>query len=99
MEKAKLRHSAYQKIEVEKKIKNIEDFDELADKINFLLKSKKLDKAINLAETELRKVPETEFHKILGKDLLNRELITATKKTIDDYDKSVKAGKKNKRLC
>lgn len=45
---------------------------ELADKLYTLLESKKLDEAIALAEKELRYIPETDFHKILGRNLLQQ---------------------------
>ena len=44
---------------------------ELADQLSGLLRAKKLDAAIQLAEGELKKIPETDFHLILGKDLLH----------------------------
>jgi hypothetical protein len=47
---------------------------ELADKLYILLETKKLDKAISLAETELKNIPKTEFHKIIGKNLLHQVL-------------------------
>ena len=93
---AKLRYSSYQEMNKKKKNDNIEDYDDLEDKIKILLKSKNIDKAINLAEEELKKVPETEFHKILEKNLLNDELISVTKKNISDYHKSLRATMINK---
>ena len=42
---------------------------ELAEKLTELLDVKKLDEAIELAESELKKIPKTDFHKIIGKDL------------------------------
>ena len=44
---------------------------ELTDKLCELLESKKLDEAISLAELELRKIPTTDFHKILDRSLLH----------------------------
>jgi protein involved in temperature-dependent protein secretion len=44
---------------------------ELADKLNGLLKSNKLNEAITLAEKELREIPTTDFHNILGRNLLH----------------------------
>jgi len=93
IKEAELRHLSYQ--EMNKKGESVEDYDDLQEKIQVLLKSKNIDKAINLAEEELMKVPETEFHKILEKNLLNKELISVTKKIIDDYDKLVRAAIKN----
>lgn len=46
------------------------NFD-LADKLYVLLEAKKLDEAIALAESELRNIPETDFHKILNRNLLH----------------------------
>ena len=96
IKEAEKRHSSYQEMNKEEESKNIEDYDNLEDKIKILLKSKDIDKAVNLAEEELKKVPETGFHKVLGKNLLNDELIFATRKAIDDFDKSVRASMKNK---
>jgi len=44
---------------------------ELADKLADLLKENKLETAIETAESELRKIPNTEFHKVLDRDLLD----------------------------
>ena len=44
---------------------------ELTDKLYVLLESKKLDEAISLAEKELKEIPTTDFHKILGRNLLH----------------------------
>lgn len=44
---------------------------ELADKLYGLLESKKLDEAIAMAEQKLREIPKTDFHEILGKNLLH----------------------------
>ena len=45
---------------------------ELADQLTELLKAKKLDKAIELAESELEKIPKTDFHQIIGKTLTHQ---------------------------
>ena len=42
---------------------------ELEEKLNAFLIVNQLDKAIDFAENELNKLPETDFHKIIGKDL------------------------------
>lgn len=42
---------------------------ELADELTKLLSAQELGKAIQLAESELKKIPGTDFHKILGRDL------------------------------
>ncbi|MBD1431585.1 hypothetical protein H8B06_02010 [Sphingobacterium sp. DN00404] len=44
---------------------------ELQDRLYTLLETKKLDDAIALAESELLKIPETTFHKILGRNILH----------------------------
>lgn len=44
---------------------------ELADKLYELLESGNLDEAIELAESELTEIPTTDFHKILGRNLLH----------------------------
>ena len=49
-------------------------------------KVKKLDEAIELAEEELNKIPETDFHKIIGKNLKHLKL--DLKKHIADFDQS-----------
>ncbi|TJZ53810.1 hypothetical protein FAZ15_17480 [Sphingobacterium olei] len=59
---------------------------ELADKLYGLLQTKKLDEAIALAESELRNIPETDFHKILGRNLLH--LVSDLKKYIADFEQS-----------
>ena len=56
---------------------------ELADKLTELLEVKKLDEAIELAENELRQIPETDFHKIIGKDL--KHLTNDLKVFIETY--------------
>ncbi|MCX2746180.1 hypothetical protein OO013_20040 [Mangrovivirga sp. M17] len=45
---------------------------ELADQLTELLKKKKLDKAIEIAESKLAKVPKTGFHQIIGKTLTHQ---------------------------
>jgi len=67
---------------------------ELADKLTELLEAKKLDNAIDLAENELRKIPETDFHKIIGKDLKN--MTNELKEFIQTFDKSTKEVLKKK---
>lgn len=49
---------------------------ELQDRLRALIETQKLDEAIATAESELRKIPETGFHKILGRNILqlNSEL-------------------------
>lgn len=59
---------------------------ELADKLTELLEAKKLDDAIDLAENELRKIPETDFHKIIGKDL--KHMTNDLKEFIQTFDKN-----------
>ena len=59
---------------------------ELADKLTELLEAKKLDDAIDLAENELRKIPETDFHKIIGKDL--KHMTNDLKEFIQTFDKT-----------
>tara|TARA_B100000282_G_C31684863_1_gene468501 strand:+ start:153 stop:776 length:624 start_codon:yes stop_codon:yes gene_type:complete len=59
---------------------------ELADKLTELIEVKKLDEAIELAEEELNKIPETDFHKIIGKNLKHLKL--DLKKHIADFDQS-----------
>ncbi|MEH6680344.1 MAG: hypothetical protein V7724_07330 [Sediminicola sp.] len=44
---------------------------ELTDKLYSLLESQKLDEAIALAEKELREITQSNFHKILGRNLLH----------------------------
>lgn len=44
---------------------------ELVDKLTELLDAKKLHNAISLAENELKKIPDTDFHKVIGKDLIH----------------------------
>ena len=47
------------------------NFD-LADSLTKLLEEKQLDAAIEIAESELRKIPPTDFHKVIGKRLTNQ---------------------------
>ena len=58
---------------------------ELADKLTELLEVKKLDEAIELAESELKKIPMTDFHKIIGKDL--KHLSNNLKEFIETFDR------------
>lgn len=44
---------------------------ELQDRLRALIETQKLDEAIATAESELRKIPETGFHKILGRNILH----------------------------
>jgi len=46
------------------------DFD-LAGEVKKLVEASSIDKAIELAENELKKIPATGFHKVLGRDFLN----------------------------
>jgi hypothetical protein len=61
---------------------------ELADKLNGLLKSNKLNEAITLAEKELREIPTTDFHNILGRNLLH--LTSNLANHIKVFDRSTK---------
>jgi hypothetical protein len=67
---------------------------ELADKLSELLESNKLDEAITMAEQELKDIPKTDFHKILGKNLLH--LTSSLAKHIGQFDKSTKEVLKKK---
>lgn len=58
---------------------------ELSDKLTELLEAKKIDRAIEMAEDELRKIPETDFHDIIGKNL--KHLTIDLKKYIANFDK------------
>ena len=51
---------------------------EFAEQINPDLEKLNFDKAINIAETELRKLPDTDFHYILGKSLVEQAEDLAT---------------------
>ncbi len=55
----------------------------LAEKLNTLITRDKLDEAITLAEKELRGLPQTPFHAILGKDLLH--LVDPMAKYLDAF--------------
>ncbi len=48
------------------------NFD-LQDKLNEYLIQNDLDTAIQIAETELSKIPQTDFHQLIGMNLLNME--------------------------
>ena len=61
---------------------------ELADKLYGLLESKKLDEAIAMAEQQLREIPKTDFHEILGKNLLH--LTSDLAKHINEFNKSTR---------
>jgi len=67
---------------------------ELTDKLYVLLETNKLNEAIALAETELKNIPTTDFHKILGKNFL---LLTSDLTNyINAFDKSTRAVLKKK---
>lgn len=59
---------------------------ELTDKLTELLEGNKLDQAIQIAENELIKIPRTDFHKIIGKNL--KHLTVDLKKYIADFDQT-----------
>ena len=67
---------------------------ELANKLSTLLETKKLDEAISLAEHELREIPTTDFHKILGRNLLH--LTADLADYIKAFDQDTKAVLKKK---
>jgi len=46
------------------------EFD-LADKVKRLVEINQIDKAIELAEIELKKIPITDFHKVIGRNFLS----------------------------
>jgi len=46
---------------------------ELEDKLNEYVKQNELDSAIQIAESELSKIPQTEFHQLIGMNLLHLE--------------------------
>lgn len=48
------------------------NFD-LEDKLNEYVKRNELDSAIQIAETELSKIPQTDFHQLIGMNLLHME--------------------------
>lgn len=59
---------------------------ELEDKLRKLVAKNKLDVAIQFAESELSKISETDFHKMIGKDILH--LIDDLKVHIQNFHKS-----------
>ncbi|MCU4166666.1 hypothetical protein [Carboxylicivirga caseinilyticus] len=59
---------------------------ELEDKLRNLIDKQELDNAIQLAESELNKIPKTDFHKMIGKDILH--LSNDLKIYIQKFDKS-----------
>ena len=59
---------------------------ELADKLYVLLETKKLDEAIALAEAELKNVPKTNFHQLIGRNLLH--LVSDLRTYIRAFDES-----------
>ncbi len=59
---------------------------ELEDKLINLLSENKLSEAIELGESELKKIPETDFHKIIGRNLLHMK--SDLRKFIAQFDKS-----------
>lgn len=63
------------------------NFD-LEDKLNEYVKKGDLDTAIKIAESELKKVPKTDFHNLIGKDLLHLE--SELTKYISNFYSSVK---------
>jgi len=67
---------------------------ELADKLYGLLESKKLDEAIALAEKKLIEIPTTDFHKILGRNLLH--LTSGLASYIKAFENSTKGVLKKK---
>jgi len=64
------------------------NFD-LADRLSDMLKAKKLGSAIELAENELKKIPVSDFHKIIGKNLYN--LTGTLKEYIIEFDRQTTA--------
>lgn len=46
---------------------------ELEDKLNEYVKRNELDSAIEITESELKKIPQTEFHQLIGMNLLHLE--------------------------
>ena len=67
---------------------------ELADELQELIDSQKLDEAIALAEKELRNIPTTDFHKILDRNFLH--LTADLTNYIREFDKSTKEVLKKK---
>jgi hypothetical protein len=61
---------------------------ELTDQLSELLKEKKLDEAIALAEFNLKKIPTTDFHKIIGRNI--KHLATDLAVFVDDFDQSTR---------
>ena len=59
---------------------------ELENKLINLLTENKLSEAIELGESELKKIPETDFHKIIGRNLLHMK--SDLRKFIAQFDKS-----------
>lgn len=68
---------------------------ELADKLDILLETKQLDEAIVLAENELQIIPNTPFHKVLGRNLLH--LAEDLKDYITAFEESTSKVLKKKR--
>ncbi|WP_341226785.1 hypothetical protein [uncultured Arcticibacterium sp.] len=66
----------------------------LADRLSELLESNKLDEAIDFAEKNLREIPATDFHEILGKNILH--LASDLANRIEEFDKSTKVVLKKK---
>lgn len=62
---------------------------ELADKLEVLLETKQLDEAIALAEFELREMLVTDFHEILGRNILHMTI--NLRNYIKAFDKSTKS--------
>ena len=44
---------------------------EISDKLYQLVAENEIDKAIEIAENHLKSLPKTDFHKIIGKNLLH----------------------------
>jgi hypothetical protein len=59
---------------------------ELENKLIDLLKKNKLEDAILFAEKELKNIPETDFHKLLGKNLLH--MCPSLREYISNFDTS-----------
>ena len=60
---------------------------ELAEKLNQFLVKNEIGAAIEMAETELKSIPETDFHRIIGKNLLHLSKLLAVH--LDEFYKSV----------
>lgn len=70
---------------------------ELLDELRRLLTQNLLEDAIQLAEAELRNIPETDFHKIIGKTITNQSL--ELKDYIEHFDhETTKVLNENKSL-